>query len=262
MTNIAGLKAGSFCWIELATTDQESAKTFYSGLFGWGINDIPMGPDGIYSLFKVNGRDAGAACTLSPEQRAQGVPVNWGLYIAVDDADEAARQVSELGGKVLAGPFDVADLGRMAPVMDPTGASFALWQAKSENASFVAGIEGTFCWADLSTTDPVRASEFYSGLLGWHISAEEKDPSGYLHIKNGDDFIGGVQPSSRRNSNAPPHWLIYLLVSDVTAGASKAKELGGRWMMPPTTMPQVGDMAILADPQGAVFALFKPAPRA
>ena len=74
MANITKHPAGSFCWIELSTTDQDAAKNFYTSLFGWGVVDSPMGPDDFYSMFKLDGRDTGAACTLRKEQRDEGVP--------------------------------------------------------------------------------------------------------------------------------------------------------------------------------------------
>jgi predicted enzyme related to lactoylglutathione lyase len=261
MANIEKHAPGSFCWIELGTTDQEAAKAFYGSLFGWKANDFPMGPSEVYSIFQLEGRDAAAGFTLNAEMKAQGVPPHWMLYISVASADAAAAQAAELGGTVTAGPFDVMEVGRMAVISDPTGAMFSVWQPKSNAGIGIAGVPGTLCWADLSTGDPARASEFYSGLFGWEISAAENDPSGYLHIKNGADFIGGIQPASHRNPNAPPHWLLYFLVEDVSASAVKAKELGANWYVPPMTMEHVGDMSVLADPQGAVLALFKPGPR-
>jgi len=162
---------------------------------------------------------------------------------------------------VLAPAFDVFDAGRMAVIQDPTGAVFIVWQAKRNTGIGIAGEPGTLCWADLSTGDPERAQKFYSDLFGWHISPGEKDPSGYLHIKNGERFIGGIPPAHVRDPNSPPHWLIYMYVADVDASAAKAKALGANSYVPPMSIDGVGRMAILADPQGAVSAIFKDAPK-
>lgn len=252
---------GAFCWFELATDDQNAAKSFYGSLFGWSVNDVAMGPNDFYSMFQLEGRDTGAACTLRPEQRSQGVPPHWMIYIAVASADDAARRASELGGKVLAPPFDVFDVGRMAVLQDPTGAIFSVWQAKKNQGTGITGVEGTFCWADLVTSDPSRASQFYSGLFGWEIMAGEHDPSGYLHIKNGEDFIGGIPPAKSLPPSAPPHWMIYFAVSDCDASVAKAKKLGATLHVPPMTLENVGRFAVIADPQGASFAIFKAHPR-
>ncbi|HLJ88413.1 MAG TPA: VOC family protein [Candidatus Angelobacter sp.] len=258
MATIESATAGSFCWIELATTNQNAAKTFYTNLFGWTVTDNPMGPDEVYSMFKLKGHDSGAAYTLKKEQQAQGVPPHWGLYIAVNSADDAVKNAEKLGGKVLAPAFDVFDVGRMAVLQDPTGAIFQVWQAKASQGISIAGEDNAFCWADLVTTDPLKAEKFYSGLFGWKISKGEHDPSGYLHIKNGEHFIGGVPPASG-NSKIPPHWMIYIQAADVAKTVDKAKGLGAKVLMPPQTMEHVGTWAIVADPQGASFALFKSA---
>src|SRR5712692_5500182 len=135
MTHIDKHPAGSFCWIELATTDQKAAKDFYSSLFGWSPQDSPIGPSEFYTIFKLEGRDAAAGYTLREDQRAHGVPPNWMIYITVDSADQAAAKAKQLGGTVVMTPFDVMDLGRMAVIQDPTGAHFCVWQAAKIPAS-------------------------------------------------------------------------------------------------------------------------------
>ena len=161
---------------------------------------------------------------------------------------------------MLAPAFDVYDVGRMAVVQDPTGAVFALWQPKTHTGTGICGVPGTLCWADLMTPDAARAKEFYSGLFGWKINTSENDPSGYLHIANGESFIGGIPPSKHRDANIPPHWLPYFYVSNCDETAAKASELGAKTHVAPTTMDNVGRWAVLADPQGAVFAIFQALP--
>ncbi|MGA8538723.1 MAG: VOC family protein [Terriglobales bacterium] len=257
--NIEQHAPGSFCWIELHTTDQNAAKSFYGSLFGWEAHDNPMGPNDFYTEFKIQGREAAAGCTLRPEERSQGVPPHWMIYITVASADAAAAKAQQLGGKVFAPAFDVMDAGRMAIVQDPTGAVFCVWQPKKSAGIKIAEVHGTLCWADLSTPDVKRASEFYSGLFGWQVAADPKDTSGYLHIKNGDHFIGGVPPSKYRQPGTPPHWMAYFQVDDVDATANKAKDMGAKLHLAPMSMEGVGRMSVIADPQGAVFSIFKSA---
>jgi predicted enzyme related to lactoylglutathione lyase len=249
---------GAFCWIELATTDQNAAKSFYSSLLGWASQDFPMGPKDFYTMFQLEGRDTAAAYTMRPEQRSMGVPPHWMIYIAVESADDVATRVAQLGGKLLAPPFDVYDVGRMAVAQDPTGAVFALWQPKKHTGTGISGVPGTLCWADLMTPDPARAKEFYSSLFGWRITTSENDPSGYLHIANGEHFIGGIPPAKSRDPNVPPHWLAYFYILNCDETAAKTKELGGKTLLAPMAIEKVGRMAILADPQGAVFAVIGP----
>jgi len=257
MTDIEKHSPGTFSWVELGTTDQNGAKKFYTQLFGWSVDDFPMGPSEFYSMFKLQGRDTGAAYTLRPDQKAQGVPPHWLLYIATQDADATAKRVADLGGKVIAPPFDVMEHGRMAVIQDPAGATFAVWQAKQHPGTAISGVDGTLCWADLSTPDVPNAEKFYSGLFGWQMTRDEHDKSGYIHIKNGEEFIGGIPPAQHRNPNAPPHWLLYFQTSNCDSSANKAKELGANFLLAPMTMENVGRMAVIADPQGAVFAIFQ-----
>ena len=258
MTNIDHYKPGSFCWVELGTTDQNAAKKFYGSLFGWEAVDMPMGPSGVYTFFKLHGRDAGAGYTLMKEMLDRHVPPHWMLYIAVESADATAESIKRAGGTVQKGPFDVFDVGRMAVCHDPTGAYFCVWQGKGK-ANGISDVDGSFCWADLNTPDPARAGQFYSQVFGWEMVADTDDnpPSGYTHIKNGDAHIGGIPPVRSNNPRMPAHWMVYFLTSNCDATAAKAKQLGARFYLEPKTMEGVGRFAILADPQGASFAIFQ-----
>ncbi|HEX4748302.1 MAG TPA: VOC family protein [Bryobacteraceae bacterium] len=258
MPNIDSHNPGSFCWFELGTTDQAAAKQFYSALFDWTSEDFPMGPGGTYTMFNLNGRYVGACYTLNPAQQSEGVPPHWNLYVSVENADSTAQRAGELGAKLYMPPFDVMEFGRMTIMADPTGAVISIWQPKQHSGTGITGVDGTVCWADLSTTDVDKAKNFYSSLFGWSIKAGEHDASGYLHIFNKGAGIGGIPPAEYRKAGVPPHWLAYYFVSDCAATVSKAGELGARIYMDSHTIPNVGTMAIIADPQGAVFALFQP----
>src|ERR1700675_64061 len=120
MTYIDRHPPGAFCWVELATSDQNGAETFYNSVFGWTVNDMPMGPNGFYTMFQLEDRNVGAAYALRAEQCSQGVPPHWMLYVSVASADDAADRTAQLGGKVCAPAFDVFDVGRMAVLQDPT----------------------------------------------------------------------------------------------------------------------------------------------
>ena len=106
----AMLKPGAFCWFELATTDREAAKAFYSTLFGWTPADQSMGPSGAYTIFRLGDRDAAAAYAMPPEFLAQGMPPNWLVYVRVESADAVAERAASLGANVGVKPFDVMAL--------------------------------------------------------------------------------------------------------------------------------------------------------
>ena len=244
---------GSFCWIELATTGQEGAKRFYASLLGWQVQDFPVGENETYSVFSLDGHPAAAVYTMRAALRERGIPPHWMIYIAVENVDAAERRAGELGATVLAPAFDVLDVGRMAVIRDPAGAVFSIWQPKRHPGFTVMG-ENAFCWAELSTGDFVRAGEFYGELFDWKI-VQSPGGSGYAHIENGGATIGGIQPPAHRDPESPPQWLIWLAAADCDGMVKAAEAAGARALMGPMRMEKIGRLAIVADPQGAVFGI-------
>src|SRR3954454_15907776 len=105
---------GTFSWAELATSDADAAKSFYSTLFGWDYDDNPIGDGQVYSVARRDGKRV--AALFASEQ-----PPHWNCYVTVASVDEATARAGELGGNVISEPFDVMDLGRMSVIADPTG---------------------------------------------------------------------------------------------------------------------------------------------
>src|SRR5438445_10722982 len=127
MAEFTSHQPGTFCWPELATTDQKSAVAFYRALFGWDVNEQPTGATETYSMFQLRGKPVAAGYTMRANERQRGVPPHWGSYITVASAEDAVKRAQGLGAKVLAAPFDVSDSGRMAVLQDPVGGCFSLW---------------------------------------------------------------------------------------------------------------------------------------
>lgn len=257
MADVNSLTPGTFCWVELATTDQKSATAFYRELFGWSVNDMPMGPGETYSIFQLRGRDSAAAYTMREEERKQGMPPHWNMYVAVRSADDTAKRAAELGGKVVAPPFDVMDAGRMAVLQDPTGAYVCLWEGKRNQGIAVKREPGALCWTELTTGDTKAAEKFYTQLFGWTPKHNAMPGMEYTELHVNGAAEGGMMPTPKDMPNVPPNWLPYFEVRDPDASASKAKSLGAKAIVPPTDIPQVGRFSVLQDPQGAVFAIFK-----
>jgi hypothetical protein len=110
---------GAFSWCELMTTDVESAKRFYSRLFGWGTKQFDM-PQGPYTTVQVGEESVGGIMTIPAD--APGMPPNWGCYVTVDKVEETVELVASLGGKVIMPVMAVPGVGRMAVIQDPQGA--------------------------------------------------------------------------------------------------------------------------------------------
>ena len=100
-------------WVDLGTTDAAAARSFYGELMGWSFE---VGPPetGHYTNAQVRGLDVAGVYELSPEMRTEGSPPNWMTYISVSNADDVAEQISSAGGRVVMGPMDVMEYGRMA----------------------------------------------------------------------------------------------------------------------------------------------------
>ncbi len=249
---------GSFCWAELATTDGPGAKKFYSELFGWETHDDPIGPGMVYTMLKLGGKDVGAL--YQKGEMMKDAPTHWASYISVASADEIAAKAKSLGGTVVKEPFDVFDIGRMAVITDPTGATFCIWQPKKNTGFGVKGEPNSVCWNELLTTDTARATDFYTKLLGW-TGNSHGGPVPYTEFMNGDAHAGGMMQIRPEWGKVPPYWGIYFAVDDCDATAQKATSLGAQTIVPPMDIPNVGRFSTIRDPQGAVFSIIKLSPQ-
>ncbi len=240
---------GTFSWAELATSDADAAKAFYSSLLGWEYDDSPMGDGMVYSMALRDGRTVGAL--FASEQ-----PPHWNSYVTVDSVDAASARAGELGATVMMEPFDVMDVGRMAVIVDTTGAPLCLWEARSHIGAALVNAPGALTWNDLVTPDPEAAASFYAGLFGW-ATEEIPESGGYRIIKNGERSNGGMMKldSERMGPGTPPHWMPYFGHEDVERAIEEVPSRGGRLLSGPHRMPQ-GSIAVMADPQGAGFALW------
>src|SRR5579883_1919114 len=116
---------------------------------------------------------------------------------------------------------------------------------------------GRFVWHELHTGDRAKAAKFYAQLLGWETRDVPMGPGEpyTLGLLGGKDVAGITR--SMGPADAPPHWLPYIAVDDVDASAAKIKALGGKTLMDPMDIPNVGRFAPVTDPQGAAFAIYK-----
>jgi uncharacterized protein len=250
---------GTFSWPELSTTDQAGAVTFYRALFGWDVNEQPIGPTETYSMFQMRGKPVSAAYTMRPEEKQSGAPPHWNAYVTVANVDDSAKKAESLGAKVFAPPFDVMDAGRMSVLQDPTGAVFQIWQPKKHIGAMILNEPGALCWTELTTTDTKAAEAFYTKLLDWtpkHSAAGA--PMEYTEFSvAGTPSIGMMPKPAGMPAHIPSYWMPYFQVANADASAAKAKELGGTIMVPAQDIPNTGRFAIVTDPQGAMFAVFE-----
>jgi len=115
---------------------------------------------------------------------------------------------------------------------------------------------GLFVWHELNTTDVTAADDFYSKLIGWKSKPWEPNPSYTIWTLGREGRAGLYQMHELPNVvTPPPHWLVYIGTPDVDATVRQAVELGGKVVTSAADVPRVGRMAVLQDPQGAMFAV-------
>jgi len=240
-------------WIDLASKDTRKSQDFYGKLFGWRVEVNPDPQYGGYGLAKYDGKDvAGIGPTQSPDQ-----PTAWSFYVGTDDLGELSRRVESAGGKVVSPAFAVGDQGRMAVFQDPAGAFISAWES-SRMRGFQTQGPNAFGWAELNARGLEKAIPFYERAFGW---ATKRSPMGsgpdYAEFQvDGDGVAGGTELNPQTPAGTPSHWLVYFGVDNVKAASERAVELGAGQVVPPQAY-EGGEFAILTDPQGAAFGLFK-----
>lgn len=245
---------GVFNWVDLTTTDQEGAKAFYSGLFGWDAVDVPTGMGSMYTMFKIDGKNVAGGGPMQPEMQAQGMPSFWASYIKHDDVDAVAAKISAAGGNLMFPPMDVMQEGRMTMATDPTGAAFGVWQPKNHIGAQLVNIPNTLVWNELQTRDTEAAKAFYSAVFGWTY---EVDASNYILSLQDGRGQAGMMAIDGSWGDVPNNWAVYFMVEDVTAAMSKVKELGGNVLVPLTPAGEMGEFAVVQDPQGGTFTVMR-----
>jgi predicted enzyme related to lactoylglutathione lyase len=235
------------CWADVSATDVRASGAFYTAVFGWEVPE-PEEQWGGYVTAATGGRMVAGIGPL------QGGPAAWTLYLATDDVDGIVAGAAEHGGSVLAPVMDVADMGRMAILTDPSGAVFGLWQAGTMIGASLVNEPGGLVWEDLRSTDPDAARGFYGALFGYEYETLEMAGPDYATFKLPSEphVLGGMGGLMGLPDGTPSHWLVYFQVADADAAVAAAERAGGTVVAPPMDTP-FGRMACLADPDGATF---------
>jgi predicted enzyme related to lactoylglutathione lyase len=243
--------AGTPCWVDLGVDNVATASDFYRGLFGWEIRQGPPESGG-YCTCELDSRPVAG---IGPKMAPAEVPASWTTYIATDDADETVRKITEAGGQVVMGPMDVMDAGRMALAVDPGGAFFGIWQARAHSGVQMANEPGSLTWNENMSRDFGRNKAFYRAVFGYEYGDLSSEGFNYATINLGGRPVGGIgELDANFPDEVPASWSTYFGVADSDAAVARAVELGGS-VVRPAWDSQYGRMAVLADNQGAVFAI-------
>jgi len=260
-----GLVEGQFCWYDLMTTDVDAAKAFYTETIGWSAKDSEGGMP--YTHLSIGEQSVGGIMALPEEVKAMGVPPHWLAYIAVDDVDAKAKEVTELGGKILKEATDIPDVGRFAVIADPQGAALALFSPSGDmSPRHSEKRDGDFTWHELNTTDWEAAWAFYEKLFGWTKTSDmDMGPElgtyrMYKQAGDGGESATGGFSNVAKAQGFPPSWLYYITVDDIDAAVKRIESKGGKLTNGPMDVPGGDKIAHLTDPQGGMFAIHWPNP--
>ena len=268
-----GYIPGVPCWVDASEPDPDAAVRFYSGLFGWELEDVmPTGSERNYfiarheaassSIFDLSGalRSGDVAAVRSIPEAAPRMAM-WNTYFWVDSADEAASKVRDAGGGVMAEPFDFLDACRMGVFTDPEGAAFGVWEAKKHKGARLVNDPGAPVFNGLNTRDVESAKSFYGSVFGWQTGPIGGGAEGWTLPGYGDwlerdhhpnlrkqmaqagapegfeDVVAAVIPIPDSEPDTLAHWSVTFATEDADATAAKARDLGGEVIVPPFDAP-------------------------
>jgi predicted enzyme related to lactoylglutathione lyase len=254
---------GLFSWVDAALPDPAAGADFYKAVFGWEAEQVSPDESSKYWFFKKEGKVAAGMGQLSEEQQAQGTPPMWTSYVYVEDIDATVAKAKDLGGTILMEPMQIFTTGRMAYLMDPTGAAFALWEPGDFHGAGEFNSPGFFSWNELSTRDIGTALKFYTELFGWTADPQDMGEGGTYYVMTiGDRANGGMFDATPvLPDEVPAHWGVYFTVDDCDASAEAVEAAGGTVVSEPMDLPGVGRMAVCLDSQGAPFTVMQMEPQ-
>ena len=219
----------------------------------------------------LNGLTVGA---IGEQPDMDWAPV-WNTYVRVDDADASAAKVTEAGGEVTMGPFEVGPAGRMVAFDDPEGASLCLWEPGTTRGAQLVNDPGAWVFSSLCTADFGAAESFYASVFGWKLGLADADDSAMFMMPGYQEFLTEKDPelpARLEQVHAPegfgdvvaiamplaegtaPRWDVTFSVEDTDASAARASELGAEILMEPFDAPWVR-VAVVRDPDGVNFTI-------
>lgn len=251
------MKSATWFWYELSAEDPAAAAAWYPTFLSWKTEAWPDAAMQ-YTVINTASGGLGGIMVLAPEAKAMGAPPNWMGVVNSEDVDATVARCKELGGAVIAGPFDIPTVGRYAVLADPTGAVFAVLAASGEGEIPSNQELGRVSWNELWSSDPDAAFTFYAALFGWvETGTMDMGPSGLYRMYGltaGGPSLGGIM--KKMPEQPVSAWAFYFNVADVASALETVKSTGGTVVFGPHEVPGGGKMGMCLDPQGAVFAVY------
>jgi uncharacterized protein len=243
---------GQPCWMDLVTSDTDTAVNFYEEVFGWKNHETPPEMQG-YRYFTLDGKSVGGCMQNQPEF---GAPNSWSIFLRSDDVRATAAAATANGGTVLMEPMDVGENGSFVIVRDAGGAVISAWQPGTELGFEVLSEVGSPSHFELHTRDYDKSMAFYKAVFGWTPSVmSDTDDFRYSLSGPQDTAMAGVMDASAfLPEDVPAHWSMYLRTDNIDNTLEKAQKLDAKLVQGPDDTPY-GKLVTVADPTGAVFKL-------
>lgn len=243
--------APAVVWHELITKDMAAARAFYGGLLGWTFSEPKALEMSTYVVASLEGQAVAGFLRLPDSAGVNNS--QWLSYFRVPDAKLAVEAATSAGGRVLVKPVELQGRGRGALLLDAEGAPFAVLEPSRAAPWEGRTPENGWFWNELFTNDPLKAAAFYGTVFGFAPARRLVDGVEREGFARGGVPVAGLQ---RIPADGPrPNWLPTIRVADVGQVAAKVAGLGGRLIMPPQAGVRAGNVAIIADPTGAAFAV-------
>lgn len=248
MPPITSHQSGMPCWVDVMveTTEQrEALMAFYSALHGWTY-DVGGEEMGYYTIASLDGR---AVMGLGQGPGGAGALVT---YFATDDIAASAAAATGLGGNVFMGPMDVADVGKMALVLDPVGAVHGLWQPGTFAGFGVVYEAGAPGWFDHTSKDPEAAGAYYRALTGMTLA--EPEP-GMRVLMNGEQWFASVSADQMEGRSA--QWNPIYVGDSLERVRSTVRAQGGTVVLEEMPVPGSAITSFAEPVMGAVVTVMQ-----
>jgi predicted enzyme related to lactoylglutathione lyase len=249
MTIRTSIPSGAPAWIDLASTDTDASRRFYSGLFDWTFDVAPAEFGGYISAFKDGHQIAGIM-----QAQDDGPADVWAVYLAVENARETLDAAEAAGGSVAMEPMTVGELGTMGFVVDPSGASVGVWQPGTHTGFTLTDSHGTPAWYELHTRDYAAVLPFYRRVFGWTTETMgDTDEFRYSVLAiDGEQRAGVMDSAAFLPASVASQWITYFETDNANETVARAVALGGAVIRPAENTPY-GRLAALTDSTGAAF---------
>jgi uncharacterized protein len=243
---------GKFVWADLVTDDVETARKFYSGLFGWTFQD--------YGSYVVGKNDDRPLCGIFYRARPEDKSARprWFGYLSVPNVGRAVKAATQSGGKVLAPPREISKRGEQAVLADPEGALFGVIKSSSGDPEDFLAEPGDWIWIELVSRDARKAGDFYKAIGGYEVIENTSSNRLSDYVLASEGYARATiltRPPGRENVN--PTWLLFVRVKSVGETITKATALGGKLLIAPKPELFAGRIAVIADPTGAAIGLME-----